>query len=509
MSVSPDSNDNAPPAGNGSEPTNHIVIRLAERRTSDSDDLRVVAREDDLQSLQAYLAANPQLRAERVIRHTTPTNIRARERIASRGALAPIQTLTAYWRIDARSASDPERIRRALLGIPEIAIAYHESAVRNAFPAVGSPQSNPYFGNQGYLENGPKGIGAVGVWPKPGCDGSNVNVIDLESGWILSHKDLPSPQLLYGDQNLASQDARDHGAAAMGVVGGCNNNVGIIGVAPNVGSLNAVSHYDEATGTALHVADAIDAATTFLVPGDVLLLEVERYDGNAAYPTETDSADWQAIRLAVAQGIVVVEAAGNGKQNLDEWSDPTSERTLDVGADGYVDSGAILVGSAFDLVLQDGGVDGHERYYTSNYGSRVDVHAWGEHIYTAGYGSAAGTAGTAESYASSFGETSGASAIIAGAAAVIQSWLKNATGDVFDSLQMRKTLSAPSTSTPQVLQAGKPIGVMPDLKAIVAAGLPFRCRLKCLLRRLALMPAEVPDAFKAFRVARRPKRDDG
>ena len=42
--------------------------------------------------------------------------------------------------------------------------------------------------------------------------------------------------------------------------------------------------------------------------GDVLLLEVQR----SYLPTEVDDADFDAIRLAVAHGIVVVEAAGNG-----------------------------------------------------------------------------------------------------------------------------------------------------------------------------------------------------
>lgn len=495
--------DNEPLQSDGAGPAGYIVIRLAMKRTQDADDLREVARADGLQSLQAFLDANPQLRAERLIRHASPQDVRDRERIASRGGFAPVQTLTAYWRIDVRSAADPEEIRRALQEMPEVSAAYHEAAVQNAFPSVGSPQDNPYFGNQGYLEPGPKGIGALGIWPKPGCDGSNVNVIDLESGWILDHEDLPKPQLLYGDQNFVSQDARDHGAAALGIVGGSNNTLGIVGVAPSLASLHTVSHYDQATGSGLHVADAIDAAAKLLAPGDILLLEVQRYDGNYAYPTEIDAADWHAIRLAVAQGIVVVEAAGNGGRNLDDWSAPGIEHALNPSTEGYVDSGAIMVGSAFEMVLQEGGVDGHRRYYTSNYGSRVNVYAWGEHIFTAGYGSAAGNAGAPNSYASDFGQTSGASAIIAGAAAVVQSWLKNATGDTFDSVTMRGRLSKPSMSTPQVLSQGDPIGVMPDLTAIVSEGLPLKSRLRCLLRHLGLMSREAPDAFKAFRSERR------
>jgi serine protease len=485
----------APPDGYGCGfPTRHIVIRLAKKHTSDSGDLRVVARDDGLPNLQKYLADNRHLRAARVIRHTSAANLRERELIASRGAFTPTQTLTAYWRIDAR-ADDPESVLRALRGMPEVSIAYHEAEVRNASLAVASSRNNPRLPKQGYLEREPKGIGALEVSSIDGCDGRGVKVIDLESDWILDHEDLPKPQLLYGDRNSANARARNHGAAALGIVGAKSNSLGIIGVAPKLASLNVVSHFDAATGTRFHVADAIDAATKHLGLGDILLLEVQR----DAYPTETDSADWHAIRLAVAQGIVVVEAAGNGWRNLDDWSDPSREHTLNVGADKYVDSGAIMVGSAFDTVLMDGGVSGHRRYYTSNFGSRVNVYAWGEHIHTAGFGDAAGTPGASDSYTSAFGETSGAAAIIAGAAAVVQSWLKAATADTLSSVKMREVLSNASTSTPQALLKKDPIGVMPDLERIVSGGLPLISRIRGLLRGLGLIPRKPRDAFERFR----------
>jgi hypothetical protein len=452
--------------------TGHIILRLTDRRTHDSPDLLELAQQHGYENLQAFLKKNEHLSSERLVRNAAPGVIREWERSAEQSSFVPLDTLTAYWRIDVRQEAQAENLRKQLHDMPEISNAYHETSIWDACPPAGSANANPYFLDQGYLNAGPQGIGARGAWAGTHCDGSGVNVIDLESGWILDHRDLPRPQLLYGDNGKADgYSSGNHGAAAMGVIGGVDNAIGIIGITPRVNSLNAVSHYDAAKKIALHVADAITAAINHLSPGDILLLEVQRYDGQNAYPTEIDSADLHAIRLAVAHGIVVIEAAGNGERDLDEWPDPTGQHSLDVNLNTHHDSGAIMVGSCSSAVVQDpAGSEGHERYYTSNYGSRVDVYAWGEGIYTTGYGTLAGHSGAIDSYAFNFGQTSGASAIIAGAAALVQSWYRSKHGDSLGSEEMRSRLSHPSTSTPQALVSNDSIGVMPDVEAIVTGG---------------------------------------
>lgn len=450
--------------------TGHIVLRLATGVGHDSHDLGEVAQQESLGRVRAFLERNPQLATERLIRHAGPELIRTKEAAASRHGFVPLETLTAYWRLDVREQGDAERLRRELAGMEgEIAVAYHESSVSEANGPVLTAVANPYFKDQGFLNAAPQGIGVRDAWGRIGGKGGEVRVIDLEAGWILAHQDLPKPQLLYGDDGVAhGYVSGDHGAAAMGVIGALNNQIGVIGVAPEALVLNAVSHYDAAKNAGMHVADAIGAALQHLQAGDVLLLEVQRTQDGKVLPTEIDSADFHAIRLASAHGIIVIEAAGNGEQNLDAWIDPQGEHCLEVGAPGYRDSGAILVGSSKAAVMPGaGGVSGHKRYYTSNYGSRVNVYAWGERIYTTGYGSAAGAPGAVDSYASNFGQTSGASAVIAGAAALVQSWHKSRNGTPLSAADMRTLLSSASTGTPQVLLSNDPIGVMPNLAAII------------------------------------------
>lgn len=451
--------------------TGHIIVRLAKRQTHDTQDLRELVSRESFNQLASFLETNAHLDAERLIRHTPPERLREHERAAAGGPFAPVASLTAYWRIDVRDEDNAELHREALQGMPEVDLAYHETSVTDASAGVAGANLNPYEQYQGYLGAAPIGIGASRAWEACQCAGEGVNVIDLESGWIFGHEDLPKPQLLYGDDGVLDGHTKgDHGAAAMSVVGAINNKLGVIGVAPHISSLNAVSHYDVCKKTELHVADAIIAALTHLCRGDILLLEVQRYQDGVAWPVEVDSADLNAILLAVSKGIIVIEPAANGKNNLASWVDPTGQHSLDVKNRKAVDSGAIMTGSASSNVLTvPPGVEGHKRYYTSNWGNRIDVYAWGEFVLSAGYGDVDGAYGSDQSYGAVFGETSAASAIIAGAAALVQSWHKGTTGSSLTSAEMRTKLSNPETGTPQVLVSGEPIGVMPNVHAIVSA----------------------------------------
>ena len=94
-----------------------------------------------------------------------------------------------------------------------------------------------------------------------------------------------------------------------------------------------------------------------MTPGDVLLIEVETVMGLpiAGYPIEIFDPWFDAIRLAVGNGMVVIEAAGNGTLDADgndiardldrlatDWPSAPAWRSLNRADANFVDSGAIV-----------------------------------------------------------------------------------------------------------------------------------------------------------------------
>jgi hypothetical protein len=164
-----------------------------------------------------------------------------------------------------------------------------------------------------------------------------------------------------------------------------------------------------------------------LRPGDIILIEQQLHgpNANSSHPDNGQfglvAVEWykpyyDAIVAAVAAGRVVVEAAGNGEQNLDA---PIYQQ----GNDGHYpflarnDSGAILVGAGQSPV--SGNTPRAPSRFT-NHGATVDLQGWGDSVLSAGYGDLYSAEGIHQWYTASFGGTSSASPMVAGAAASLQ-----------------------------------------------------------------------------------------
>lgn len=511
MNRRPDDNDNrSPDAGRLKKPET-VVISLPRSVIDDSDDLRTIAERNRLNNLSRLLASGDVKRYERVIRHVPPEVLRRRESLAPDSARAQ-PSLTGFWRLYPATPAGLGGVLRQLKAMlpDELEMAYAETAVIEA--SASAPYLNagdPYLSKQLALRAAPQGIDAFAAWDKRCGHGEDVNVIDLERGWIVKHEDMPNFTRHYGD-NRAENDGTlgNHGAAARSIVVSQPNPHGLVGIAPALASLDVVSHHRASDGSDFHVADAIDAATKFLGYGDILYLEVQRIQQENYYPVEIDAVDRAAIIGAIEQGIIVIEAAGNEGISLDAWQDPEGKHSLDPSSGLFTDTGAILVGSGKSQVTHlPNGVSGHERYWTSNHGKRVNCYALGDSIHAAGYGSLSGTDGGPDSYTRNFGETSGATAIIAGAAAVVQSWYKACCGPPLGPAAMRALLSNTTINTPQVLTGNEPIGVMPNLAAIMTSTRRIAQILLCVLGRVRTGGADRIDRYAEFKVSRTQRRD--
>lgn len=353
-----------------------------------------------------------------------------------------------YAAITLRDEASAAELAKELDARDDVETAYVEGGPT---PPPVNAGDDPRSGNQGYLDAAPDGIDARWAWGA--TDGAGIGFVDLEQGWTLNHEDLAAAGITI--ISGVSQAYHGHGTAVLGEVVSVDNTKGGVGIAP-AASARVVSQYR--TSTSYSTAAAIISAADAMSPGDVLLLEAQTTAAGSStsyLPVEVEQAVFDAIRDAVDAGIVVVEAAGNGGNDLDDWTDASGRHLLKPGDDDFRDSGAIMVGAASSAAP-------HSRLSFSNHGSRVDCYAWGQNVDTTGDGWT-GTSTTA--YTGSFGGTSGASPIVTGAAVLLQSWRKARKGHPFDPATVRSWLSS-SLNTPSANPATDRIGVMPDLRAI-------------------------------------------
>ncbi len=377
--------------------------------------------------------------------------------------------LNLYFKLPIPSffdASQTQSFIDSLNAFDTIEIAYAEP---EATAAAITPNFQDYDvennGYQGYLDaptadddNEYDGINAKYAWNFSGGHGEGVNVMDVEGGWNTDHEDFPTVYEYIGTEY--SSGWIPHGTAVVGVIAGADNGFGITGIANQVNL--GVSSISQGTST------AITTAAASVGEGGIVLIEVHKNgptlqetcgcnDSQCNYiAVEYWQAEYDAIATATANGVIVVEAAGNGSADLD---DAIYEGKFDRSVR---DSGAILVGG--------GSSKSRSPMCWTNYGSRVDVQGWGENVATLGYGglykNPDDTANNDYWYTGTFSGTSSASPVIVGAAASLQGISQNVYGKTLTPVEMRTILA--TTGTAQTIETSKNIGPLPDLQKAIA-----------------------------------------
>jgi subtilisin family serine protease len=326
---------------------------------------------------------------------------------------------------------------------------------------------------QAYLDPAPHGMDVRYAWTLPGGKGENVKIVDIELNWNLQHQDLADATsnaffLVKGIDRLPddvqNQANINHGTAVLGELVAADDGIGVTGIAnkARLGLVNPLTN-----GTRPDAAAAIRLAASKLEPGDVILLELSvagpRFDpfvGRGLVPIEFEPDIFAAIKEATQAGIIVVESAGNGFEDLDH---PAYAGAFNRS---NRDSGAIIVGAGKPEGDIYGSGPDRTRTEESNYGSRVDLQGWGRFVTTSGYGPLREEQGPDHVYTIDFGATSAATAMVAGAAAVLQSIVKERGRAPLTSAELRRLLV--STGTRQTGNLGEHIGPRPDLRAAIA-----------------------------------------
>jgi len=396
-------------------------------------------------------------------------------------------------------AAYEEQLLNELNGIPLIEQAYPAVIAKGANSKtmqrpsfISIPVTPNISDQQGYLDAAPRGLDARYAWTIPGGRGDGIRVIDVEYDWVTDHEDFPSNYFIGGRRSPYIEELSNHGTAVMGVLASPDNGIGITGFVPNISyGLISVLHgaYIGGFFTALFsfdgeqvfgrthnigVAASIGAATNVIGPGNVILIEQHTVgpitgrpcpsatcgcDGWEYVPMEYYPECFDIIRRATANGIIVVEAAANGGQNLDAaLYQNRFNRTIR-------NSRAILVGAA----------NNGDRMTAcfSNNGTWIDVHAWGDRVVTIGYGDGGSAREPFNNrtiptyYTAFFNGTSSASPMVAGAVASIQGARRAAGRLPLSPFDMRNLLVR--TGTPQI--SGGLIGPQPNLGNAIPATL--------------------------------------
>ena len=396
------------------------------------------------------------------------------------GAHQAVADLGCYFAVHA-GGREPDPVLADRLREHELVeFAYPKLPV--ALPSA--PDAADLRGGQGYLEAAPGGIGARAAWKRPGGRGAGVRLIDVEGDWRFSHQDLGERFWLVGGRPRGDVTRRNHGTNVVGMLLGLHDERGVDGICPET-EVRAVSYQPEERWGS---AQAIAYAAGGLRPGDILLVEMQRggprsnpktEDQNGYLPMSYWPDDLTAIQYAVGRGVIVVEAAGNGAQDLDDpiYSGPgpgfRPHRPNPFGRDG-LDSGSILVGAG----QPPGGTrPARSRLAFSNWGSALDAQGWGRDVATTG-----GILGGADEahpgpdedawYTGAFGGTSSAAPIVAGALACMQGVLRAEGRTPLTPEQARDALHE-TGSAQQPAADGKVerIGSLPDIGQLIEWGM--------------------------------------
>ncbi len=388
-----------------------------------------------------------------------------------------VADMNSYFILTIPEGIDAEQWLDMLNELPEVEIAQPVP-----LPAP-MPLPGDYQNLQGYLDAATGGIDAESyAWGIAGGTGANVRICDMEYSWNLNHDDLPAVTTLIPGGRTAVDpfNDTDHGTAVLGELASLNNGWGTTGIAYNAQIFVAPVNWDNGYNLAAAITNALGTLTA----GDIILIEQQTRGPNfvvqdppvqfGLVPSEWQESVYNAIVTAVGNGVHVVEAAGNGSQNLD-GAEYSAGNGGHYPFNGSKNSGAIIVGAG---ARPSGSTTDRSRLGFSCYGARVDVQGWGEGVMTTGYGGHFSSEGMDRLYTSSFGGTSSASPIVTGAVALIGSIQEQINATVMTPAAMRTLLI--NTGSPQ--QAGanpvsEHIGPRPSIRAAIQSLDP--CDLTC------------------------------
>ncbi|CAM3606858.1 hypothetical protein FSS13T_21530 [Flavobacterium saliperosum S13] len=313
-----------------------------------------------------------------------------------------------------------------------------------------APATPNYENNQTYLDANP-GVNMRYAWGL-GLTGTGIRIRDVEYGFNKNHEELVDRNAFIAPGMTISTSATpsytEHGTSVFGIMYADKGTYGVSGMAYDAAEMVLFPEWQQ---TGYSRVNAVTQAIANSVAGDVIVYEMQAYgQGGNFVPAEFDNPVWDLTKAATDAGIVIVEAAANGNQNLD------SAYYASYMARG--NSGAIIVGGGIPDIS-------HNRISYSTYGSRVDVQGWANNVRACGTGDFIMIGGDFNQSYTNFSGTSSATPIVASCVVVLQSYYYGLTGLYLTGAQMRQLLQ--QTGIPQGTSVAGNIGPLPDMQAAI------------------------------------------
>ena len=432
----------------------------------------------------------------------------AASRADSQASEIPLPGFSRYYRLRFTGGMEDDYIADTLARASTI------TAVQPEFEFdVTVTHADPDYAKQDYLIAAPKGISVEAAW-NAGADGHDISIGMAEGGSNAVPQDIQIKVALGLGPTQSS-----HMISVAGIMVAQDNNQGIVGVAPLSNLVFSATDAQPTTRAPIspptvfvendhYRAIALLNSASKLRAGDIVNFSIgarvnldqkksptvgpsipATAPGHPAWriakksgapetleqldtliSLEIDPAMLKLIQELSLKGVTVCMAAGNGYRST-YMADATKHPDVEVKVGAKLEANWIkqihTLNRAEPAKFRDGGgivvAAGfwsnnrsiNERLNYSNSGSRVDCFAQGAVVRTWGPNATL-----------DFSGTSAACPIVAGAAALVQCFLKQNYGVTFKPSFLRALLSDPVLNTPA--KAGEQIGAMPDLAKIIS-----------------------------------------
>src|SRR5690554_3532870 len=281
---------------------------------------------------------------------------------------------------DELTDEDLKQLANQLQRLPKVNYAELVDAKPVKPPFDISPITPDFVLQQTYIYANP-GVNMQFAWDM-NLNGQGIRIRNIEYEFNKNHEEFHvNPKIKFAEgytvnPTLYTPDYSGflgHGTATFGVVFGDDGGFGVKGLA--YGADEVVLYPEWTTNFGYNRTFATSLALDDSQEGDVVIYEMQTGGASGVeedyVPAEYSSPMWNLTKAASDLGIIVVAAAGNGDQNLD---DPLYAWYMNKG-----NSGAIIVGAGSSDIQ-------HNKLWFSTFGSRVNLQGWGMNVLSSGYG---------------------------------------------------------------------------------------------------------------------------